>query len=381
MMEKDKAEHSHLEEEFLKRTRKETKVQRKMISAKDRSKFKKTDREKYFKSVAEEREAKLAKHQLLEGRVISINPQAIIVDWNGLRINCILKGLLKKEKMQLKNLVTVGDFVLFEKKSESEGVIAQIKPRETALSRADNLSRRKEQLIAANVEQVLITASVVNPPLKPSLIDRYIIATRKGGMDPIVVINKIDLFQNPPQDEDPDLIEREKMIYDELLEAYESAGIPVIVLSSFTKEGIDQLRQVMRNKTSVFSGQSGVGKSSLINCLTGLNLRVREIVEKTKKGAHTTSVAQLLPLDFGGWCVDTPGVKSFGIWDLKKDEIEGYFDEIRSLKMGCKFQDCTHTHEEQCAVLRALEKGELSPLRYESYQALMESVSKEHLRR
>jgi ribosome biogenesis GTPase len=369
-----------VEDEYLGHNRKEGKMERKLASAKDRSKYKKTDQGKYLKSLEKDKEAKLGKHEWLEGRVLSILPQGIIIDWNGQRISCVLKGLLKKDKTQAKNLVAVGDFVLFEKMSETEGIIAQVKPRKSILSRADNLSRRKEQVIAANIDQVLITISVVNPPLKPPLVDRYIIAAHKGGMEPIIVLNKIDLLEdgNYP---DPQLVEQEREIYQEFLIAYARAGIPVISVSILKEDGLDALKQMMHNKASVFSGQSGVGKSSLINVLTGLNLRIGETVERTKKGSHTTTTTQLLPLDFGGWCIDTPGIKSFGVWDLKKEEVEGYFSEIHEYGLRCKFPDCTHTHEEDCAVIQALEKEEISPLRYESYQALVESVSEEYLRR
>lgn len=371
---------SSAEEKYLKEDRKAGKIQRKIAKAKDRSKYKKTDQEKYLKGLEKEKEDKLSKQTLQEGRVLSITPQGMVVDAAGSLITCVLKGLLKKEKTHAKNLVAVGDIVRFEKTAQGEGIIAHVNPRRTVLSRADNLDRRREQLIASNVDQVIITVSVVHPPLKCSIVDRYIIATRKGGMTPIIVINKIDLF-DATEEFDPLFLESEKELYDEALRAYAAAGVPLISVSASKGIGIDELKLAMRDKTSVFSGQSGVGKSSLINIITGLDIRVGEIVEKTKKGSHTTTTTNLIPLDFGGWCVDTPGIKSFGVWDLKTDEIEGYFPEIHEVGLDCKFADCTHSHEEQCAVLQALEEERLSPLRYDSYQALMQSVEAVHRRR
>lgn len=378
-MAKEEEDIHWIEEEYWAGQRKEGKKERKLALSKDRSKYKKTDQDKYLKSLEKEKEEKLDRSNLLEGRVLSIIPQGIIVEWNGQRISCILRGLLKKDKTQAKNLVTVGDFVLFEKTTETEGLISHVKPRKTSLSRADNLSRRKEQLIAANIDQVLITVSVITPPIKPSLVDRYIIATQKGGMEPIVIVNKIDLLRD--ESFPPKVLEPEKALYEAFLAGYAVVNIPVISVSTVTGEGLDDLRKVMHNKSSVFSGQSGVGKSSLINAVTGLDLRVRETVDKTRKGAHTTTTAQLIPLEFGGWCIDTPGIKSFGVWDLKKEEIEGYFSEIHDIGLNCKFPDCTHTHEEQCAVIQAVENGEVSSVRYDSYQALIESVGSEYLRR
>lgn len=366
-----------IEEEYIKDDRKEGKKQRKMALAKDRSKYKKTDVKKYHQSLEKSREAKISKQEWLEGRVLSILPQGIVVDWNGQRISCVLKGLMKKDRTQAKNLVAVGDFVLFEQTNENEGIIAQVQPRRSILSRADNLSRRKEQLIAVNIDQVLITVSVVNPPLKPPLIDRYIIATRKGNMVPVILINKMDLLLK----EGDFAVDCERELYQELVKAYAAIGIPVIPISTVDGIGLKELREVMQDKASVFSGQSGVGKTSLINFVTGLDLRIGDTVERTKKGSHTTTSTQLIPLEFGGWCVDTPGIKSFGVWDLKKEEVEGYFTEIHACGQQCKFPNCTHTHEEDCAVQQALEAEQLSPVRYDSYQALMESVKEEHVRR
>lgn len=363
------------ESDYLKDDRKEGKKQRKIAISKDRSKYKKTDQEKYLKSVEKDKDAKLGKQEWLEGRVLSILPQGIIVDYEGERICCVLKGLLKKERTHLKNLVAVGDFVLFEKTDPGEGIIAQVKPRHSILSRADNLSRRKEQLIAVNIDQVLITLSVVNPPLKAPLIDRYIIATRKGKMEPVVVINKIDLLKSGSEA----AIDIE--LYEQLLKAYSALQIPVISISTLEGTGLNELKAVMKGRASVFSGQSGVGKTSLINAVTGSDFRIGETVERTKKGAHTTTSTQLIPLSFGGWCVDTPGIKSFGVWDLKADEVEEYFTEIHSSGLRCKYPDCTHTHEEDCAVHQDVEAGLITPVRFESYLALMGSIMGKHIRR
>lgn len=368
-----------VEEQYLGDTRKQEKAQRKQASEKDRSKYKKTDWEQYQKRVAQQQHKDKDNQQLKRGRVLSILSRGVIVDCEGTSYVCAVRGALKKEKGLFKNLVTVGDFVLFRESGGNEGLISSIEPRKTVLSRADNLSQRKEQLIAANIDQVLITVSVIAPSLKSFLVDRYIIATQKGGMQPIIVVNKIDLLHDLSASPE---IAKEKELYEEFLQAYMKAGIPVIATSTATGEGMDALKTAMRGKASVFSGQSGVGKSSLINTVTGLNLRTGKTVDRTKKGSHTTTAAQLIPLEGGGWCIDTPGIKSFGIWDVKKEEIESYFSEIEEIGKECKFPDCSHIHEEEdCAVCHAVEDGRISPMRYESYGYLIESVERAHLRR
>lgn len=363
-----------VEAEYFGEDRKASKMDRKKASAKDRSKYKKTDK-KHLKG----KEFKQSKENLLRGRVLTITLQGFAVQYEDEIIVCSLRGVLKKERGQFKNLVAVGDFVLFEKASEDEGFIVHVEPRQTILSRADNLSRRREQLIAVNIDQVIITTSVVLPPLKPSLIDRYIIAAYRGGMTPIIVVNKIDLLEDPSID--PQILEREKEMYEEFLDAYTKAKIHIIPMSVLDQRGIDELKKAMENKASVFSGQSGVGKSSIINVIAGQSLKIGKLVDKTKKGSHTTTTAQLLPLDFGGWCIDTPGIKSFGVWDLKKEDVEAYFSEIHETGAACRYPNCSHLVEEDCAVLRAVESGEISFLRYQSYLALMESLSREHVRR
>lgn len=368
-----------IEEKYFGDDRKRGKQERKIAKAKDRSKYKKTDQVKRERETLRLQEQKTFDESQLRGRVVSITPQGFCVDHEGTQYVCTIRGALKKEKNLTKNLVTTGDFVRFEKKSDLEGAIIYVEPRHSVLSRADNLSRRKEQLLAANIDQVLITVSVVSPPLKSPIVDRYIIAARKGNMEPIIVVNKIDLLHSTSFD--AGFLEEENAHYQAFLDAYTKANIPLISVSAETGEGIESLKQMMQNKSSVFSGQSGVGKSSLINAVTGLRLVTRSIVEKTRKGAHTTTTTQLLPLEFGGWCVDTPGIKSFGVWDLQREDLELYFSEIQSIGLNCKFPDCSHLHEQQCAVLEAVEKGEISLLRYESYQFLKEGLKQIHLRR
>lgn len=355
-----------VENHFFGDDRKLSKQERKMASAKDRSKYKKTDKDK-----VQPKQMDLTDKNLVQGRVLSVLTEGIAVDHQGEIYLCTLRGALKKERGQHKNLVTVGDIVHFAVIAPKEGSIAYVEPRRSILSRADNLHRRKEQLIAANIDQVIITVSVVEPPLKTAIIDRYTIAAQKGNMAPVIVINKIDLLTEG----------REKEVYEEVCAIYPPLGIPVIGVSAQDQTGIEALKEIMKDKASAFSGQSGVGKTSLINACTGTSYNVRRIVGKTGKGAHTTTTANLIRLPQGGWCIDTPGIKSFGVWDLDREEIEHYFSEIFEIGHGCHFPDCTHTHEADCAVHRAVEEGKISLLRFESYLALIASLSSEHKRR
>jgi len=356
------------EEKYYEESRKDFRKERKIAKAKDRSKYKKTDQDQLKKrDIA----APLTEH-LKRGRVLSINVRGIVVDHEGTLYICSLRGTLKQESSRLKNLVAVGDYVFFEERDNFQGTIASIEERTSILSRADNLARKKEQLIAVNIDQVLITVSVFLPALKPFLVDRYIIAARKGNMEPVIVVNKIDLLESS---------EEEEALYHAFLETYKNLGIPVIAVSTHTNEGIEALKAAMKDKTSVFSGQSGVGKSSLINTLLGTDFKVAGIVDRTSKGKHTTTTSHLIPLEDGGFCIDTPGIRSFGIWDLTKQEVLDYFPEFLAFSPLCKYPDCSHLKEISCAVKIAVEEKRVSALRYASYEALMDSVEKEHYNR
>ena len=355
-------------EQFDPKGKREGRKMRKMLQAKDRSKHKKTDQPKASAEVQPNQEH-------LRGRVLSIKSEGILVDVSGQAYLCSLRGHLKKEKTRVKNLVTVGDIVHVLILSEDEGSIIFIEKRYSHLSRAESLTQRREQILAANIDQVLITASIIMPPLKPPLIDRYIIAAKKGNMQPVIIVNKIDLLNDSL---DPHTFEEETKFLDTFCTAYGNLGFPLLKVSVETGQGIDELKALMKDQTSVFSGQSGVGKSSLINATIGTRLKTGEVTARTKKGAHTTTSAKLIRLKDGGFCVDTPGIRSFGVWDLQIEDLRLYFPDIHDVGLNCKFPNCTHMHEPGCAVKQALESGELSTLRFDSYSALMADIGEEH---
>lgn len=349
------------EEDFHFQNKKEFRKQRRLIQKKDRSQFKKSDQD-------QKTEKEAIAHHLNRGRVISITGEGSWVDFEGKIYLCSLKGLLKKDLTQTKNLLAVGDWVRFSPSSEKEGVISQVEPRVSFLSRSD-ISGKKEQLIAVNIDQVIISASIDNPPLKPPLIDRYLIAAEKGKMHPLIVINKLDLLDT--------VSESTRLYYQEFLAAYEKLGYPILSVSTKTGVGIEALRALLHNKTSVFSGQSGVGKSSLLNACFQLTLKTGDLAQKTLKGTHTTTTAELLSLPMGGYCVDTPGIRSFGLWGLTKKEVTDHFLDLRAFAEHCKYSDCLHDQEPGCAVLEALEQGKLAPLRYQSYRSLLAEINSE----
>jgi ribosome biogenesis GTPase len=234
---------------------------------------------------------------------------------------------------------------------EAEGMIERVEPRHGVLTRA---SRRREHVLVANVDQAAIVVSLVEPDLKPHLIDRYLALSQQGGLKPLVLLNKADLA---------DVVELQPMIG-----AYAQLGITAMCTSATTGLGVDRLRRELRDRATVFSGQSGVGKSSLLNAVEpGLGLAVKSVSEVNNKGRHTTTYAQLIKLASGGWVVDTPGVRQLSLWDVMPEEVEGYFPEFRPFVHLCDFPDCTHTHETGCAIKNAVARRMISARRFHSY--------------
>lgn len=358
------------EEDYQPRGKRESRKERRESQTRDRSKYKKTDQDQRREHLKAEEPPLGGNYK--RGRVLSISPEIITIAAEHQNYICTLKGALKKERTKQKNLIAVGDFVHFEVKSIDSGAITHVEKRTSFLARADNLSRRKQQLIAVNIDQVFIVMSVVAPKLKPLLIDRYILSALKGNMKPIILINKIDLLSDPPENIQAVDIAAEKMLLEEFREAYTPLNIPIVELSVTTGENLDKLKALMHNQTSVFSGQSGVGKSSLINATLGSSLPIGEMVEKTRKGSHTTTTAELIPLQDEGFCVDTPGIKSFGVYDINPEEILLTFPDFVPFASECKFPNCTHIHEPNCAIKEALETKKIHPLRYASYTTLLQ---------
>lgn len=289
------------------------------------------------------------------GRVVRIHGLVTIVeDEEGREYRCGVRRVLKTLAIDGRNVVAVGDRVWIRPGNEAEGLIERVEPRTGSITRG---YRRREHVIVANVDQVLIVASFEEPGLKLPLIDRYLISAEVGGVRPVIVLNKADLV--------------DVAAYQWVVGLYTQLGYETIVASAADGRGIPRLRELLSTGATAFSGQSGVGKSSLLNAIQpGLNLRVGEVSDWTFKGKHTTTTAELLRLNSGGYVVDTPGLRQFELWGVEPGEVEGHFVEFRAYVPLCRFPDCSHTHEADCAVKDAVHWGQIHFGRYESYLKL-----------
>jgi ribosome biogenesis GTPase len=288
----------------------------------------------------------------LPGRVLAVHGLRCVVQADdGREFRCATRRVLKNLSTDLRHVVVAGDVVFFRPEAVGDSLIERIEPRQHILSRT---SKGKQQILVANVDRLVIVSSAAEPHLKPNLIDRFLVEAERMRIEPIICINKIDLID--PADLQP------------LAGVYGQMGYRVILASATTGVGIEPLRRLLKGKESVVAGQSGVGKSSLLNAVEPeLALRVGEVSRENEKGKHTTTVARLIPLRMGGFVVDTPGIRQFQLWDIVPEEVAGYYRDLRPYVSLCRFPDCTHTHEANCAVKDAVADGKLDARRYESY--------------
>ena len=280
-------------------------------------------------------------------------------------IECRMKGKFRLKGIKSTNPIAVGDVVDYELEETSDtvtGTINNIHERKNYIVRKSvNLSHQMH-IIASNIDTVFLLVTINNPPTTPNFIDRFLVTAEAYGIETVLVFNKIDTFDEATLDE---------QLY--LQHIYENIGYKCLRVSAKDGTGIVKLKAMMNGKVSMFSGHSGVGKSTLVNALEpSLQLKTKTISEASKQGQHTTTFAEMYDLSFDARIIDTPGIKGFGIVDMEKEEISGYFPEFFKLKDQCKFNNCLHKDEPHCAIKAALEKDEIAWSRYNSYLKILE---------
>jgi ribosome biogenesis GTPase len=306
----------------------------------------------------------------VEGMVIKAHGGFYYARMPAGELTCRVRGALKQSPWE-SDLLAVGDRVRVTPTKPGQGVIEEVLPRRSTLSRQVPLPKGKrpigwterEQVLVANPDQAVFVFALREPEPNLRMLDRFLVAAERAEIDVLVCANKIDLLDD---EEDPRRV----------FGLYEEIGYVVLYTSALTGEGVDEFGDWLRGKLSVLAGPSGAGKSSLLNTMQpGLGLKVREISRAVGKGRHTTIVPELLELEVGGYVADTPGLRSFALWDIVPEELEGLYPEMVQLAPDCRYPGCSHMHEPNCAVIAAVERGQIHVERYESYRLIYEDLA------
>lgn len=286
-----------------------------------------------------------------------------IRDENGVLYRARLRGKFKLKNTATTNPIAVGDRVVFEPEALGDDTVTinEICPRENYILRKSVHKTAHGHVIAANIDQALLVASLVFPRTSLGFIDRFLVSAESFRIPTCIAFNKTDLLD-----------EEGRQYLDELMETYEQLNYTCLPTSIVTGENIDTLRDLLKNKTTLLSGHSGVGKSSLINTISEdvLILRTKEVSTFANKGVHTTTFAEMFEIGEGSFLIDTPGIKELGIMDIESKELAHFFPEMRERLGQCKYYNCTHVHEPGCTVIEAVEKGEIAVSRYQSYLSI-----------
>ncbi len=280
-----------------------------------------------------------------------------IQDSNGSTIKCNLKGRIRLEGLRSTNPIAVGDSVLFTRSSDGTGIIQKVEERKNFIARKSVNLSKESHIVASNIDRAFLIVTIAQPRTSSGFIDRFLVTAEAYGIPTTIVFNKTDLL-------DGESAERQN----ELEAIYSSAGYEIMRVSAKTGEGIDELKQSLNEGINLLSGHSGVGKSSIINGIVpGLDLKTSEVSDFHSKGKHTTTFAEMFEVPGGGFIIDTPGIKGFGLITLDKETLNHHFPEIFQKLDGCKFNNCIHIDEPGCAVKSAVEEGQISEERYSNY--------------
>ncbi|MBB1285552.1 ribosome small subunit-dependent GTPase A [Flavisolibacter sp. BT320] len=289
-----------------------------------------------------------------------------VKDESGRFWNARIKGVFKLDGITSTNPIAVGDSVAFEKENETEGTvtITKISDRKNYVARQSPRAKHQHHIVAANLDQSLLLATIKEPRTSQGFIDRFLVACEMYHVPAIVVFNKTDLYK-----------EKDWAQYERLKQVYEAVGYKVFPISIKKEEGIEAARAELKDKATLISGHSGVGKSTFINAIMpGAKIRTQDVSGWSGKGQHTTTFAEMYDLPFGGKIIDTPGMREFGLVDVEREELSGYFPEMRQRLNDCQFNNCQHINEPDCAIKQAVIDGEIDEDRYVSYVNILESL-------